>query len=224
MRSPAETWPAVPALAPGPPGCYLRQSPMILIGKRHEAPVERHIPRLEIRNLVRRYEGRPVVDDVSLTIMPGQVTCLLGPIGLRQVDDVADDRRGRDAGQRRDLGRRQAGLRHGVSGAARTARDRADVSGFRAVSASQRGRQRGVRAEDGHEAGKAGAGDRAVATGRSAALHRRLSAPALGRRAAAGGAGPRIGAAAADHADGRAVLGTGQPAARWHPRRDAGIC
>ncbi len=38
-------------------------------------------PRLEIRNLVRSFEGRRVVDDVSLTIQPGQVTCLLGPSG-----------------------------------------------------------------------------------------------------------------------------------------------
>ena len=38
-------------------------------------------PRLEIRNLVRRFEGRAVVDGISLTIMPGQVTCLLGPSG-----------------------------------------------------------------------------------------------------------------------------------------------
>ncbi|HID67632.1 MAG TPA: ABC transporter ATP-binding protein, partial [Roseibacterium sp.] len=38
-------------------------------------------PRLEIRNLVRRYDGRAVVDDVSLMIMAGQVTCLLGPSG-----------------------------------------------------------------------------------------------------------------------------------------------
>ncbi len=38
-------------------------------------------PRLEIRNLRRVYDGRAVVDDVSLTIMPGQVTCLLGPSG-----------------------------------------------------------------------------------------------------------------------------------------------
>jgi iron(III) transport system ATP-binding protein len=38
-------------------------------------------PRLEIRNLRRSYGGRAVVDDVSLTIMPGQVTCLLGPSG-----------------------------------------------------------------------------------------------------------------------------------------------
>ncbi len=38
-------------------------------------------PRLEIRNLTRRYDGRLVVDDVSLRVMPGQVTCLLGPSG-----------------------------------------------------------------------------------------------------------------------------------------------
>jgi len=38
-------------------------------------------PRLEIRNLSRSFEGRAVVDDVSLKIMPGQVTCLLGPSG-----------------------------------------------------------------------------------------------------------------------------------------------
>ncbi|WP_297773447.1 ABC transporter ATP-binding protein [uncultured Roseovarius sp.] len=30
---------------------------------------------------MRRYDGRVVVDDVSLRVMPGQVTCLLGPSG-----------------------------------------------------------------------------------------------------------------------------------------------
>ncbi|WP_372604228.1 ABC transporter ATP-binding protein [Actibacterium sp.] len=38
-------------------------------------------PRLEIRSIVRRFGGRAVVDDVSLSVMPGQVTCLLGPSG-----------------------------------------------------------------------------------------------------------------------------------------------
>jgi iron(III) transport system ATP-binding protein len=38
-------------------------------------------PRLEIRNLRRSYDGRLVVNDVSLRVMPGQVTCLLGPSG-----------------------------------------------------------------------------------------------------------------------------------------------
>lgn len=38
-------------------------------------------PRLEIRNMVRHFDGRAVVDDVSLSIQAGQVTCLLGPSG-----------------------------------------------------------------------------------------------------------------------------------------------
>ncbi len=38
-------------------------------------------PRLEARELVRRYDGRTVVDHVSLKVQPGQVTCLLGPSG-----------------------------------------------------------------------------------------------------------------------------------------------
>ena len=43
--------------------------------------MEHPTPRLEIRHLVRRYGGRVVVDDVSLKVGPGQVTCLLGPSG-----------------------------------------------------------------------------------------------------------------------------------------------
>ena len=38
-------------------------------------------PRLEISNITRQFGGRTVVDDVSLQVMPGQVTCLLGPSG-----------------------------------------------------------------------------------------------------------------------------------------------
>ncbi len=38
-------------------------------------------PRLEIKNIRRRFGDREVVNDVSLTIEPGQVTCLLGPSG-----------------------------------------------------------------------------------------------------------------------------------------------
>ena len=38
-------------------------------------------PRLEITNIVKDFGGRRVVDDVSLMVMPGQVTCLLGPSG-----------------------------------------------------------------------------------------------------------------------------------------------
>lgn len=38
-------------------------------------------PRLEIRNISKKFGGRNVVDDVSLKVMQGQVTCLLGPSG-----------------------------------------------------------------------------------------------------------------------------------------------
>lgn len=37
--------------------------------------------RLEIDNLTRRFDGRAVVDHVSLTVSAGEVTCLLGPSG-----------------------------------------------------------------------------------------------------------------------------------------------
>jgi iron(III) transport system ATP-binding protein len=38
-------------------------------------------PRVAVEHLVRRLGGRAVVDDVSLSLMAGQVTCLLGPSG-----------------------------------------------------------------------------------------------------------------------------------------------
>lgn len=38
-------------------------------------------PRLVVEGLTRRFGGAPVVDDLSLTIAAGQVTCLLGPSG-----------------------------------------------------------------------------------------------------------------------------------------------
>ena len=38
-------------------------------------------PRLQVDGLTRSFGGRPVVDDLSLTVAPGQVTCLLGPSG-----------------------------------------------------------------------------------------------------------------------------------------------
>ncbi|HCQ64725.1 MAG TPA: Fe3+/spermidine/putrescine ABC transporter ATP-binding protein [Rhodobacteraceae bacterium] len=37
--------------------------------------------RLDVRNITRAFGGRQVVSDVSLTVHPGQVTCLLGPSG-----------------------------------------------------------------------------------------------------------------------------------------------
>jgi iron(III) transport system ATP-binding protein len=43
--------------------------------------VDGQTARLEIRDVTRRFDGRAVVDGVSLQVMPGQVTCLLGPSG-----------------------------------------------------------------------------------------------------------------------------------------------
>lgn len=44
-------------------------------------PAQLRQPRLEVRALSRVFEGRAVVDDVSLSLVAGQVTCLLGPSG-----------------------------------------------------------------------------------------------------------------------------------------------
>mgnify|MGYP001799532692 CR=1 FL=1 len=39
------------------------------------------IPKLELRHLTRRFDGRGVVNDVSFSVAAGEVTCLLGPSG-----------------------------------------------------------------------------------------------------------------------------------------------
>ncbi len=68
-------------------------------------------PRLEVSHLSRAFGGRRVVDDVSLTVAPGQVTCLLGPSGcgksttLRMIAGVERA----DAGEVRIDGRTVAG-------------------------------------------------------------------------------------------------------------------
>ena len=39
------------------------------------------IPRLEVKSLTKVYNNTNVVDDISLSVFPGQITCLLGPSG-----------------------------------------------------------------------------------------------------------------------------------------------
>ena len=39
------------------------------------------IPRLEVKSLTKVYDNTKVVDDISLSVLPGQITCLLGPSG-----------------------------------------------------------------------------------------------------------------------------------------------
>ncbi len=54
---------------------------MVFIGLEIEAGLGEQTPLLEVRHVTRRFDGRAVVDDVSLKVLPGQVTCLLGPSG-----------------------------------------------------------------------------------------------------------------------------------------------
>ena len=53
--------------------------------------------RLEIKNLMRRFGSRTVVDDVSLRILPGSGHLFAGTFGLWEIDHIADDRGNRDA-------------------------------------------------------------------------------------------------------------------------------
>jgi len=48
---------------------------------------------LELHGLVKRFAGVAVVDGIDLTIPDGAFVCLLGPVGLREDDAAAADRR-----------------------------------------------------------------------------------------------------------------------------------
>jgi iron(III) transport system ATP-binding protein len=54
---------------------------METVGNCPQGPAVTAPPRLEISHVTRRFDGRDVVSDVSLTVAAGQVTCLLGPSG-----------------------------------------------------------------------------------------------------------------------------------------------
>jgi iron(III) transport system ATP-binding protein len=65
-------------------GCPLRAGLALVTGFSEQIPRETmpdHTPRLEVRHLTRAFGGAPVVEDVSLSVAPGQVMCLLGPSG-----------------------------------------------------------------------------------------------------------------------------------------------
>jgi hypothetical protein len=118
-------------------GCYLPGQSRLSYPD--QKPDMRHpIPRppcpsLEVLHL-RRFGGKPVVDDVSLSVAAGQVTCLLGPSGcgksttLRMIAGVERP----DAASGPIDGK---AFGPGMRCAARGAVGRADVPGFRAVPA-----------------------------------------------------------------------------------------
>ena len=67
---------------------------------------------VECRNIRLAYDRTEVLSDVSLRIEPGEFFALLGPVGLRQVDAAAADRRLQPAAAWPAAGGRQGHRRH----------------------------------------------------------------------------------------------------------------
>ena len=178
---------------------------------------------LELIALTKHYGNAVAVDGIDLKIGAGSYCCLLGPSGcgktstLRMIagHEVAV---GGDDGARR--------TQHHPP-AARRARHGDDVPELRAVPAPQRARQRGL------QPAACAASPRVDARGPGARscwswwrwtrYAQRKPAAALGRPAAAGGAGARADHRAARAAAGRAALGARPVPAREDARRAAAL-
>ena len=103
-------------------------------------------------NVTKRYaDGTEAVKDVDLDIADGEFMILVGPVGLREVDRAADDRRARGHHRRRAADRRRGRQRQGAEGP----RHRDGVPELRAVPAHDRAREHGLRAEDAPRVDKA---------------------------------------------------------------------
>ena len=140
------------------------------------------------------------------------------PVGLRQVDDLAHDRRPRGHFQRRDPHRRAGGQ----PPAAARPRRRHGVPELRALSAHERLRQSGLRAaqqEDARKRDQGGDRPRRRDAGPARAPEAQ-AAPALGRPAAARGAGPLHRAQSAGLPVRRAAQQPRRQAARPDAHRD----
>ena len=127
------------------------------------------------------------------------------PVGLRQDDAAAADRRLLRAGRRRDPLRRP----HGQRRAAARARHRHGVPELRALAAHDGVRERRLRAEAAQDpAGRDRGAGRAPSSRRSSSpgLGDRYPGPALRRAAAARGAGARAGAQSENPAARRAAV------------------
>ena len=169
-----------------------------------------------LRGLTKRFDDVTAVDGIDLEIAAGEFFSLLGPVGLRQDDDAAADRRLRAA----DLGRGPARRRRPLGGAARAPQRQHRLPELRALPAPRRvsdnvafglryqkvarGRARPARA-GGARAGRA---RRARQAPPAPALRR----PAAARRAGPG-PGPAPGAAAPRRAARRARRENPPPAA-----------
>ncbi len=140
-------------------------------------------------SVTKRFDDVVAVDDLTLEIPHGSFFAMLGPSGLRQDDDAADDRRVRGADGGRDLPRRPRGERPAAVQAGRQHR----LPELRALPAPLDLRERRLRpAPPGRPRRRdadARRGDaRARRPGRARAAQ---AAAALGRPAAAGRGRPR---------------------------------
>ena len=83
------------------PGAGLARTPGAGLARTPDAG-----PAVAVRDLVKRYDGRAVVDGLSLSVAPGEILGLLGPNGAGKTTtvEIIEGYRGADAGEVRVLG------------------------------------------------------------------------------------------------------------------------
>ena len=142
-----------------------------------------------LKDINKFYDAVHAVIDVNLQIRDKEFVVFVGPVGLRQDHDAADDRRARGDQLRRHLHRRPRGQQPGADGP----RHRHGVPELRALPAHERVRQHGVRPQDAQI--RQARDQEARQRGGRDPRHRRLpqaqAAPALRRPAPARCARPR---------------------------------
>ena len=168
---------------------------------------------LELRGVSHRYGSVVAVDDVTVSVAPGQVVGLLGPSGCGKTTllRVAAGLETLQQGEVSIDGRR-GGRSRRIAPSRGTGR-RAGFPGLRAVPAPDRCRQCGVRPRAASAPGATGSRAGRVAAGWPARSGGGVPAHAEWRPAAAGGAGPGGGARPGRDVAGRAVRRAGPPPA-----------
>jgi ABC-2 type transport system ATP-binding protein len=84
----------------------IESSMQTVVHSRDELAPDLLLPAIEVRDLVKRYNGRAVVDGLSFSVPTGQVFALLGPNGAGKTTtvEILEGYRRADAGQARVLG------------------------------------------------------------------------------------------------------------------------